>query len=435
MVLGVTGSIAAFRAADMASQLTKTGRAVQVVMTAEARHFITPLTLQVLSKHPVVTDLFDEKEGWQPGHIELADRADLLLIAPATAQIIAELAWGFANHALSAIALATRAPILARARDERQDVAAPGDAGKRRAAARARRALHRPGGGTARVRVRRRRAVVAGGRDHRRGGKIARGVVGQAASPAGTRAIHSDVCIRLPHLPIDAPSRGRRGRLPYNLRPVKILITAGPTREPLDPVRYLSNRSSGKMGYAIARAALDAGHETVLVSGPVALAAPAGARVVPVTTSDEMFEAVHSWVAWADVCVLCAAVADFRPARVETQKIKKENRARLTLELVPTRDILRSLRDYAPPRVSANRVIVGFAAETNALAENARRKLREKGCALVIANDVSQHEIGFESDENELFLFFASGEERTLARAKKEVLAHDLVKIFAEIRK
>ena len=134
---------------------------------------------------------------------------------------------------------------------------------------------------------------------------------------------------------------------------MKILITAGPTREPLDPVRYLSNRSSGKMGYAIAQAALDAGHEVVLVSGPVALAAPDGARIVPVTTSDEMYEAVHAWVGWADVCVLCAAVADFRPARVEPHKIKKERRASLTLELVPTRDILRSLRDYAPADGSA----------------------------------------------------------------------------------
>ena len=216
---------------------------------------------------------------------------------------------------------------------------------------------------------------------------------------------------------------------------MKILITAGPTREPIDPVRYLSNRSSGKMGYAIARAALEAGHETVLVSGPVALAAPESARVVPVTTSDEMYMAVHSWVDWADVCVLCAAVADFKPAQVESQKIKKENRARLILELVPTRDILLSLRDHVPPMGHAKPLVVGFAAETNSVAENARRKLRAKGCSLVIANDVSQVGVGFESDENELHLFFASGEERTLARAKKEVLARNLIKIFAEIWK
>jgi len=200
-------------------------------------------------------------------------------------------------------------------------------------------------------------------------------------------------------------------------------------------VRYLSNRSSGKMGYAIARAAVDAGHEAVLISGPVALAAPSGARLVPAVTSDEMFDAVHSWVGWADICVLCAAVADFRPAYIETRKIKKENRASLSLKLVPTRDILRSLRDFTPAEGRRKPLIIGFAAETNELAENARHKLRAKGCALIIANDVSGNEIGFESDENELFLFFASGEERTLARAKKEVLAEKLIKIFSEIHK
>ncbi len=216
---------------------------------------------------------------------------------------------------------------------------------------------------------------------------------------------------------------------------MKILITAGPTREPIDPVRYLSNRSSGKMGYAIARAALDAGHETVLVSGPVSLPAPDGARLVPVTTSEEMYGAVHAWVGWADVCVLCAAVADFRPARVESQKIKKENRASFQLELVPTRDILRSLRDFTPAAGQRKPVVVGFAAETNSLADNARRKLREKDCTLIIANDVSRNDVGFEGDENELFLFFATGEERTLAREKKSVLASTLIKIFSELHK
>ena len=216
---------------------------------------------------------------------------------------------------------------------------------------------------------------------------------------------------------------------------MRFLVTAGPTREPLDPVRYLSNRSSGKMGYAIANAALAAGHEVVLVSGPVALTPPAGARpVVAVTTSDEMYEAVHQWVAWADVGVLCAAVADFRPARIETQKIKKGVHTRLMLELVPTRDILLSLRDLppAPGRAHAAR-IVGFAAETNDVLAHARRKLREKGCALVVANDVSQHGIGFESDENALTLLFASGEERTMPRAEKTALAVELMQIFVNL--
>ena len=210
---------------------------------------------------------------------------------------------------------------------------------------------------------------------------------------------------------------------------MKILISAGPTREPIDPVRYLSNRSSGKMGYAIATAALAAGHEVVLVSGPVALAPPTGAEVIPVVTSDEMFGAVHSRVAWADVCVLCAAVADFRPATVAPTKIKKGPRESLTLELVPTRDILLSLRGRDRP------IVVGFAAETDSVLENARRKLHTKGCALLIVNDVSRTDIGFESDENELTLLFANGNERTLTRANKNVLASTLVEIFEDFFK
>ena len=217
---------------------------------------------------------------------------------------------------------------------------------------------------------------------------------------------------------------------------MKLLVTAGPTREPIDPVRYLSNRSSGKMGYAIACAALTRGHEVVLVSGPVALAPPEGARVVRVTTSDEMFAAVHAWVGWADVCVLCAAVADFQPAKIETQKIKKGNRATLTLELVPTRDILLSLRDLPPaPGRTRAALVVGFAAETENVLAHAWAKLRTKGCALLVANDVSQEGVGFESDENALTVLFASGEERTLPRATKMALASDLLKIFEEIVK
>ncbi len=212
---------------------------------------------------------------------------------------------------------------------------------------------------------------------------------------------------------------------------MKFLVTAGPTREPLDPVRYLSNRSSGKMGYAIAQAALDAGHEVVLVSGPVSLEPPAGALVVRVTTSEEMFVAVHARVSDADVCVLCAAVADFRPANVEERKIKKGARSSLTLELVPTRDILRSLRDVPRTADDPRPIVVGFAAETDNVIAHAQEKLRAKGCALIVANDVSREGVGFESDENELTLLFASGEIRPLPRSPKNVLAASLVKIFA----
>ena len=177
------------------------------------------------------------------------------------------------------------------------------------------------------------------------------------------------------------------------MRKMKLLVTAGPTREPLDPVRYLSNRSSGKMGYAIAQAALDAGHEVVLVSGPVALAAPVGALVVSVTTSEEMYMAVHARVTDADVCVLCAAVADFRPATVEPLKIKKGTRASLTLELVPTCDILLSLRDLPRAADDPRPFVVGFAAETNDVVAHAQQKVRAKGCTLIGAKDVSRDDV------------------------------------------
>jgi phosphopantothenoylcysteine synthetase/decarboxylase len=214
---------------------------------------------------------------------------------------------------------------------------------------------------------------------------------------------------------------------------MRFLITAGPTREPLDPVRYLSNRSSGKMGYAIARAAIAAGHETLLISGPVSLPAPAGANVIQVITGAEMCEAVHEWVTRADVCVLCAAVTDFRPRIVAEQKIKKQGSGGLTIELEPVRDILLSLHERKVAEGLRKPVLVGFAAETESVLENARAKLRAKGCALLAVNDVSQAGIGFESDDNALTLLFASGETHELPRASKDALAAQLVKIIEQL--
>ena len=208
---------------------------------------------------------------------------------------------------------------------------------------------------------------------------------------------------------------------------MKFLITAGPTREPIDPVRFLSNRSSGKMGYAIAQSALEAGHEVVLVSGPVAIAAPSGARVILVTTSDEMAEAVQTQIADADVLVMCAAVADFKPAHYSSHKIKKQN-ATLSIELIPTSDILATIVRPAKPMV-----IAGFAAETESLTENAQKKLREKQCDVIIGNDVSRMDTGLESDDNELVLFFRSGETVVLPRENKLLLGKKLIKILERI--
>jgi phosphopantothenoylcysteine decarboxylase/phosphopantothenate--cysteine ligase len=206
---------------------------------------------------------------------------------------------------------------------------------------------------------------------------------------------------------------------------VRFLITAGPTREPIDPVRYISNRSSGKMGYAIADAALDEGHDVTLISGPVNLEAPQNAKLISVSTSDEMFEEVHREVDQCDICVLCAAVADYKPAQISSTKIKKRGE-KFSLELVPTRDILNSLGQ----RQDRQFVLVGFAAETDHVEENAAKKLRVKNCDIVVANDVSEPNSGMESDENEVTILFRDGEKKKISRAQKKIIARELVKIF-----
>jgi phosphopantothenoylcysteine decarboxylase/phosphopantothenate--cysteine ligase len=204
---------------------------------------------------------------------------------------------------------------------------------------------------------------------------------------------------------------------------VRFLITAGPTREPIDPVRYLSNRSSGKMGYAIAEAAIEAGHEVVLISGPVQVDRPRGVAVIPISTSDEMFAVVRQHTSRCDILVMCAAVADYKPAKVSKNKIKKRG-DNISLELVPTRDILKSLpkdRQY---------LVIGFAAETEDVEANARKKLQEKNCDVIVANDAR---IGMESDENEVEIFFKNGETKKISRASKKIIARELIKLFENV--
>jgi phosphopantothenoylcysteine decarboxylase / phosphopantothenate---cysteine ligase len=209
---------------------------------------------------------------------------------------------------------------------------------------------------------------------------------------------------------------------------VRIVVTAGPTREPIDPVRFLSSRSSGKMGYAIAEAAVEAGHEVTLISGPVKLPAPENVRFVSINTSDEMYESVQRAVLDCDVLVMCAAVADYKPAQYSREKLKKKSAA-LLLELLPTRDILASVA--APERTF---LLVGFAAETENVTANAKKKLLEKKCDLIVANDVSRVDVGTESDENEVTIFFRNGEEKKIARAPKKIIARELVKIISKLR-
>jgi phosphopantothenoylcysteine decarboxylase / phosphopantothenate---cysteine ligase len=207
---------------------------------------------------------------------------------------------------------------------------------------------------------------------------------------------------------------------------VTFLITAGPTREPIDPVRYIANRSSGKMGYAVAEAALDAGHDVILISGPVNLTPPRDAKFISVSASDEMFDAVHLHTDSSDICVLCAAVADYKPAQVSPVKIKK-CAAQVSLELVPTRDILQSLGLQEDRKF----LLVGFAAETDHLEANAAKKLREKNCDIIVANDAR---IAMETDENELLILFRDGETKKISRSSKKNLARELVKIFQDLQ-
>ena len=208
---------------------------------------------------------------------------------------------------------------------------------------------------------------------------------------------------------------------------MRFVVTAGPTREAIDPVRFLSNRSSGKMGYAIAEAAIAAGHNVTLISGPASVTPPAGAQFISITTSDELYENVHRVAPECDVLVMCAAVSDYKPAVFESRKIKKRKTI-FALELVPTRDILASL-----PKEKRTYLVVGFAAETHDVEVNARKKLAEKNCDMIVANDVSGNDFGMESDENEVTIFFRDGEPKTILRAAKKIIARELVKIIAKM--
>lgn len=209
---------------------------------------------------------------------------------------------------------------------------------------------------------------------------------------------------------------------------MRIVVTAGPTREPIDPVRFISNRSSGKMGYAIAEAAREAGHDVTLISGPVLIAPPVGVGVVPIVTSEELFDAVHEHVRACDALVMCAAVCDYRPAKFSAQKMEKQRNG-FALELVATRDILASL-----PVEDRSYLVIGFAAQTHDLEQNALRKLRAKNCDAIVANDVSRSNAGMEADENEVTIFFRSGERQAISRAPKIEIARELMKIIFELR-
>lgn len=385
VLLGVSGGIAAYKSAELVRQLQALGASVRVVMTRGAREFITPLTLQALSGNPVHTELLDAEAEMGMGHIELARWADLLLIAPATADLLARLAAGRADDLLTTVALATPAPLLLAPAMNQQ--------------------MWRDEATVANM------ATLA-----KRGAQVIGPAAGeQACGDIGPGRMEEPAAIAAA-----AAALFQTGALAGK----RVVITAGPTREALDPVRYLSNHSSGKMGYALAEAAIAAGAVTTLVSGPVNLAPPDHAAVIPVTSAAEMLAACEAQLPDCDIFIACAAVADYRPASAAGQKIKKDAE-NLSLELVRNPDIVTAVAGSQYPVFT-----VGFAAETSDVLAYARDKMARKGLDMIIANDVSNRDIGFNSDENEVTVLWADGE-RALPRAGKYTVAAQIVELVA----
>jgi phosphopantothenoylcysteine decarboxylase / phosphopantothenate---cysteine ligase len=392
ILLGVTGSIAAYKAVEIVRELVKREAEVQVVMTEAATRFVAPLTFETLSRQPVLLDMFTLAYGSQIGHIQATASADLFVIAPATANTIARLAHGLADDFLSNIYLASRCPTLlapAMDSDMYQHVALQENL----------------------ARLRDRGVHIVGPAS----GELASGLVGPGRlvePPEILAAIEG----------LLQPSQDLAGEA--------VLVTAGPTREALDPVRFISNRSSGKMGYAVAEAASRRGARVILVTGPTALPPPHGAEVVRVETAQEMYDAVLSRLDAATVVIKAAAVADYRPKRVAERKIKKDETVpEITLE--PTPDILAEVG-----RRKGRRILVGFAAETEDLVANARKKLQRKNLDLMVANDLRQPGAGFDIDTNVVKILDAQGGvEEVPLQTKRSVGDRILDRVVELIRK
>jgi phosphopantothenoylcysteine decarboxylase / phosphopantothenate---cysteine ligase len=393
VVLGVGGGIAAYKSAELARALMERGMRVQVVMTDAAQEFITPLTFASLTGHKVITGLFasgspTETLSSAVGHIAVAQDNEVLVIAPATADLMARLAHGLADDFLTTMYLAfTGRVVLAPAMNNNM--------------------WAHPATQQNLETLRQRGHVIVEPEE----GLLACGTTGPGRLAEPERI--ADVVAGLNY-----GSRDLEGET--------VLITAGPTQEPLDPVRYISNRSSGKMGYALAEAAAQRGAEVTLVSGPVQLQEPRGVRVVHVRTALEMHDAVMANLSEAGIIIKAAAVADYHLAQVPRHKIKK-TAMRMSLDLDPTLDILAELG-----RKKGDRLLIGFAAETENLIESARQKLASKKCDMIVANLVNQEATGFEADENEVVLVLSTGETIPLSRAPKRQIAD---RIFDQVLK
>jgi len=391
VLLGVTGSIAAYKAADLASKLTQAGAEVTTVLTESAARFVTPLTFRAVTGGRVVTDLWSDEA--HVIHVELAEQADLFVIAPASAQTIAKLAHGLADNLLTVTALAARCPILLAPAMDGGMFAHPATQANLKTLAE-------------------RGVSIAGPAE----GRMASGLVGKGrmVEPA---EIFGQVRLMLAR---GGPLAGRH-----------FVVTAGGTQEPLDPVRFITNRSSGKQGVALAQAALDGGAQVTLIAGPtVNLATPAGALRVEVNTAAEMAEAVLEASADADALLMAAAVADFRPAQAAAQKIKKAEVPEIVLE--KTVDILGAVADRRQA-TGRPRVVVGFAAESQNLIENARDKVARKRLSLIVANDISARDAGFAVETNRVVLIDAGGGLEALPLLTKTQVAEKVVERVARL--
>lgn len=396
VLLGVSGCIGAYKAAEILRGLQKAGASVRVIMTRSATEFVRPLTFEALSGSPVISEMFSRPDGSVIEHISLAREADLLLVAPATANILAKFAHGIADDFLSTVYLSNTNPVLVAPAMNVEMWNHPATQEN----------LH----------LLRQRGVHF----------VEPGVGYQACGETGVGRLAEPEDIVQHALRLLSPSPAEK----QDLKGANILITAGPTVEDLDPVRFITNRSSGKMGYALAEAARKRGANVVLVSGPTRLSPPVGVELVSVRSTREMYDAVIEKLETSSVFIGCAAVADYRPTEVAGQKIKKQGESGLTLELVPTEDIIATVGAH-----SQDRIIVGFAAESEAVAGNAEKKLKEKNLDLIVANDISRTDAGFDVDTNAATILRRDGSSRELPLQSKTQLAGAVLDEIVTLRR
>jgi phosphopantothenoylcysteine decarboxylase / phosphopantothenate---cysteine ligase len=402
VLLGVTGCIGAYKAAEVLRGLQKAGAAVRVMMTRHATEFITPLTFEALSGQPVIVEMFDRPSHAEIEHIRLARWADLILIAPATANCLAKFAHGLADDFLSTVYLSNTNPVMVAPAMNVEMWQHPATQANL--------------------------ATLKG-----RGVQIIEPGVGYQAcgeTGAGRLAEPQEIVARV--LAFFNPQSAIRNPQSQDLTGEHILLTAGPTVEDLDPVRFITNRSSGKMGYAIAEAAQARGAQVTLVSGPTRLQPPAQVETINVRSTREMYDAVLSHLPDATVFIGCAAVADFRPVRKADDKIKKLGRTNITLELETTEDIIAAVGAAPNPN---HRLVIGFAAESQELLAYAERKLREKGLDAIVANDITRQDAGFDTDTNAATILRRDGSRTELPLQGKRTLAERVLDEIPHLRK